>query len=130
MRVVAAAVIIEDGRLFLARRPPSDNLAGLWELPGGKVEEGETPQECLVRELREELAMEAEVGVVLAETECEYAHGSFRVVALRTTRLSDYTLLAHDQAAWLRCAEISECALAPADAELVCQLMGRGHWPA
>lgn len=129
MRVVTAAVIIEDGRLFLARRPPGYNLAGLWELPGGKVEDGETPQECLVRELREELATDAKVGEVLATTEYEYAHGCFRMLALRTARLSEFTLLAHDRFAWVGRDEIDGYDLAPADVELVRQLANSGVWP-
>jgi len=56
LRQVTAAVIIEDGLLFLARRGPVERLSGLWELPGGKLEPGETLQQCLERELLEELA--------------------------------------------------------------------------
>jgi 8-oxo-dGTP diphosphatase len=55
---VACAVIAENGRLFAARRGPTRRNAGLWELPGGKVEEGETARTCIVRELREELGMD------------------------------------------------------------------------
>lgn len=121
-------MIIEGGRLFLARRPPGDNLAGLWELPGGKVEEGETPQECLVRELREELAMDSEVGEVLAETEYEYTHGAFRMLAIRTHRLSGFKILEHDRTAWVRREEISAYDLAPADAALASQLISGGYW--
>src|SRR5450759_3424606 len=94
-RIVTAAVVIEDSRLLLARRAPHDTLAGYWELPGGKLERGETPQQCLARELREELAMSAEIGDILAETVHEYAHGCFRMIALKTSRLSDFRLLVH-----------------------------------
>ena len=53
--VAACALVDADGRVLIAQRPQGKQLAGLWEFPGGKVEPGETPEECLVRELREEL---------------------------------------------------------------------------
>lgn len=56
--VVAVALIDEQGRILLARRPEGKKMAGLWEFPGGKLERGETPEEALARELREELAIE------------------------------------------------------------------------
>lgn len=55
--VVAAALVRADGRLLLAQRPEGKSLAGLWELPGGKVEPGESPEEALVREIAEELGV-------------------------------------------------------------------------
>ncbi len=56
--VVAAALIDADDRVLIARRPPGKPMAGLWEFPGGKVSPGETPEDALIRELREELAIE------------------------------------------------------------------------
>jgi 8-oxo-dGTP diphosphatase len=56
--VAAVALVREDGRLLLARRPEGKTMAGLWELPGGKVESGESPRAALARELREELAID------------------------------------------------------------------------
>lgn len=127
MRQVTAAVIIEDGRLLLARRAPGEKLAGLWELPGGKIEEGETPQECLCRELMEELSMTAEVGNVIAETVFHYEHGSFEMFALETRRTSEFVLSVHDDARWADDTEIDNLALAPADVELIRQLAALGY---
>ncbi|MGH9444005.1 MAG: (deoxy)nucleoside triphosphate pyrophosphohydrolase [Thermoanaerobaculia bacterium] len=56
--LVAAGILIRDGRVLLARRPAGSHLAGLWEFPGGKVEPGESPERALVREIREELGLE------------------------------------------------------------------------
>jgi 8-oxo-dGTP diphosphatase len=56
--LVAAGALVRDGRLLLTRRPEGDALAGFWELPGGKVEPGETPEAALEREWREELGVE------------------------------------------------------------------------
>ncbi len=59
--VVAAALIDRDGRVLLTKRPKNKPLAGLWEFPGGKIEDGETPETALIRELREELGIETEI---------------------------------------------------------------------
>ena len=55
--VAAAALVDVDGRVLICQRPPGKPLAGLWEFPGGKVEPGETPETCLIRELEEELGV-------------------------------------------------------------------------
>ncbi|WP_328423873.1 (deoxy)nucleoside triphosphate pyrophosphohydrolase [Streptomyces sp. NBC_00443] len=60
-RIVVGAALVEAGRLLAARRSAPEELAGRWELPGGKVEPGEAPEAALVRELREELGVAAEV---------------------------------------------------------------------
>ena len=119
MKQVTAAVIIEEGRLLIARRPPGDPLAGMWELPGGKVEPGETPAQCLARELAEELNMATAIGDVLARTVYHYDHGSFEMLALTATRLSGFELRFHDEFAWVPLPQLAEFPLAPADVELV-----------
>jgi 8-oxo-dGTP diphosphatase len=126
MRQVTAAVIIEDGRLFLARRPPGDPLAGLWELPGGKIEGGETPQQCLERELQEELCMEANAGQIVAETVYHYEHGSFEILALEVARTSPFDLNVHDACCWAAPDQLARLPLAPADRGLVDQLLAAG----
>ncbi len=122
MRQVTAAVIGEDGRVFLARRPPGDPLAGLWGLPGGKIEPGETPQECLERERVEEFGMAACAGSVVARTIYHYEHGSFEMLAIEATRRPDFELNAHDEYAWVAWDELARYELAPADLLLVEQV--------
>jgi mutator protein MutT len=73
---VAAGVIFRNGRLLLTQRRPSDHLGGLWEFPGGKRETGESFEECLRRELREELEIEVEVGPLLESITHRYPEKS------------------------------------------------------
>jgi 8-oxo-dGTP diphosphatase len=78
--VAAAALVRADGRLLLAQRPEGKSMAGLWELPGGKVEPGESPQAGLVRELREELALEAEETDLEAFAFASHAYARFHLL--------------------------------------------------
>jgi 8-oxo-dGTP diphosphatase len=68
MMVVAAALVDDRGRVLVQRRPAGKALAGLWEFPGGKVEPGESPEDALVRELREELAIDIDATALTALT--------------------------------------------------------------
>lgn len=74
--LVAAGVIHRDGRVLVGQRRQADRHPYKWEFPGGKVEHGETPQQALARELREELQIEATIGGELARYEHEYPGGS------------------------------------------------------
>ncbi|MHB1654171.1 MAG: (deoxy)nucleoside triphosphate pyrophosphohydrolase [Desulfitobacteriaceae bacterium] len=58
---MGAAIILKDNKILIAQRAPGENLAGKWEFPGGKIEPGETPQECLKREISEEFDVDIEV---------------------------------------------------------------------
>jgi len=70
--VVAAAVVIQEGRVLLTRRAEGQHLAGMWEFPGGKLEEGESPEAAVVRECREECGIEVEVADILDVTHHRY----------------------------------------------------------
>jgi 8-oxo-dGTP diphosphatase len=72
---VAAAVVWRDGRVLLTRRPPGGPLGLKWEFPGGKLEPGESPEQALVRELREELGVGASPRGTLAVESHSYDHG-------------------------------------------------------
>jgi 8-oxo-dGTP diphosphatase len=80
--VVAAAVIVEEGRVLLTQRKAGTHLAGAWEFPGGKVESGEDPREALRRELREEIGIEAKVGEVVDVTFHRYEEADKAVLLL------------------------------------------------
>lgn len=119
MKVVTAAIIINDKKVLLTRRGPSETLAGYWEFPGGKVEDGESLADCLRRELQEELSVDAEVGEVMADSEYHYDHGSFLLVGMYARLLSnDLKLTVHDKVEWVPVAELLSYELAPADIHL------------
>jgi 8-oxo-dGTP diphosphatase len=124
MKVVTAAIVFENGRFLVARRGPQEKLAGFWEFPGGKVEPDETLQECLKREIAEELGVEAVVGEVLAESRFEYAHGEILLVALQTVLMSnELKLSVHDKVEWYEASQMLELQLAPADIPIAKYLM-------
>ena len=78
---VCAAVIEDDGKVLLTERPAGKRLGGFWEFPGGKIDPGESPHQSLVRELREELGIEIEVGPVLETVYHHYEWGNVLIIA-------------------------------------------------
>lgn len=78
--VVACALVDHDGRILLAQRPEDKSLAGLWEFPGGKVEQGETPEETLVRELNEELGITTKVACLAPLTFASHTYETFHLL--------------------------------------------------
>ncbi|MEM7423917.1 MAG: (deoxy)nucleoside triphosphate pyrophosphohydrolase [Pseudomonadota bacterium] len=78
--VVAVALIDADGRVLLAKRPPGKSMAGLWEFPGGKVEPGETPEACLIRELREELGVDTWQSCLAPLTFASHGYDDFHLL--------------------------------------------------
>jgi len=80
--VVAAAVVIENGRVLLTQRKQGAHLAGMWEFPGGKVHEGEDPREAVARELREELGIVVRAGEIVDVTFHRYEEANKAVLLL------------------------------------------------
>jgi 8-oxo-dGTP diphosphatase len=78
--VAACALVDTDGRVLLAQRPPGKQLAGLWEFPGGKVEPGETPEQCLIRELHEEIGVETETACLAPLTFASHSYDDFHLL--------------------------------------------------
>ena len=85
MTDVAAAMFEKDGLLLLMRRAPGEKFEGRWEFPGGKIEPGESPEECLRRELFEELGIEASIGPFFAENIYDYPGGRIRLLVYFAT---------------------------------------------
>lgn len=117
---VVAAIIERDGQILLAQRPPQADQAGLWEFAGGKVESGETQPQALVRELREELGIDATVGAYIASHQREV---SGRIIHLHAWHVPTFRgeLVAHEhqQLVWCEPQAALEYPLAPADIPLL-----------
>jgi 8-oxo-dGTP diphosphatase len=118
--VVAAAVMVEGGRVLLTQRKAGTHLAGAWEFPGGKVEPGEDPRDALRRELREELGIEARVGEVVDVTFHRYEEAGKAVLLLffeASLEKDSPEPSAIDVAAlrWSRCSELKDEEFPPAD---------------
>jgi 8-oxo-dGTP diphosphatase len=78
--VVACALLDADGRVLIAQRPAGKALAGMWEFPGGKVESGERPEETLIRELKEELGIDAKEACLAPLTFASHAYETFSLL--------------------------------------------------
>ena len=116
MKLVTAAVIRDGENILVVRRAPGEKLAGFWEFPGGKVEQSETLQECLERELFEELNIATKVSDIVAVSKYNYENGSIKLIALEAEILNgELTLSVHDKLQWLPPSEILGLKLAPAD---------------
>ena len=115
IRVVGA--VFHDGERFLAcRKRPGKPLEGHWEFPGGKIEPGETPEQALAREIREELNLIAEVGQKVTTTTYEYEFATIELTTFYCTLVDgDLRLTDHDATKWVTSTEAAHLAWAPAD---------------
>lgn len=115
---VVAAIIVDDGRILATQRGYGD-LAGGWEFPGGKVEEGETSEDALVREIHEELDARIEVKQPLITVEYQYPTFFLRMHCYVCHLESGITLLEHRAAKWVSEDDIDTLEWLPADIEVV-----------
>lgn len=119
---VTAAIIEKDRKIFVARRRPGLHLAGYWEFPGGKIEKDESPKECLMRELQEELSIVSEIGAFIGESTYEYDTKIIRLMAYKVEhKAGKFKLIDHDKIKWLSYDELDQVKWAPADIPLVKQ---------
>ena len=118
---MVGAALLRDGRVLASRRTEPPRLAGLWEFPGGKVEDGESDADALARELREELRVEVEVGARLGDDLPLGPTGVLRVYVCRLVR-GEPALVDHDEHRWLGAADLLDVPWIPADLPLVEQL--------
>ena len=122
IEVVCGIIRDERGRVLAGLRPQGKHLGGLWEFPGGKVDPGESPQQALVRELREELGIEVGVGAALEPVCWEYESGMIRLWPFVCTMLGgEMTVLSHERVAWVGLDELEEFDWAPADVPVLGQ---------
>jgi 8-oxo-dGTP diphosphatase len=120
--VAACALIDPDGRVLIAQRPPGKSMAGLWEFPGGKVEAGERPEETVIRELQEELAITIREPCLAPFAFASHAYTDFHLLMpLYVCRRWEGSPTAREHAAlkWVRPAALPQYPMPPADLPLI-----------
>ncbi len=123
--VAAAALVDPDGRILIAKRPRGKPLAGLWEFPGGKLVDGETPEECLIRELAEELGIKVTQACLAPFVFTSHAYDSFHLLMpLYLCRRWEgfVSALEHEAIAWVKPDKLQQYPMPPADAPLIAWL--------
>ena len=124
LRVVAAALFDERGAVLIAQRPEGKHMAGWWEFPGGKVAQGETDADALVRELREELGIESRVNKLLTTMSHEYPDRIVDLVLWHASIASGVPRgLDGQQLQWVSCQSLGNVGLLPADLPLIPALL-------
>lgn len=124
--VVAAALVDDDGRVLIAQRPEGKSLADLWEFPGGKVEDGETPEAAMIRELNEELGITVKQACLAPFVFASHTYENFHLLMpLYLIRRWDGqpTALEHQAIKWVRPKDMRDYPMPPADDPLVAYLI-------
>ena len=118
---VAGALLFEKGKLFATKRGDSvyEYVAHKYEFPGGKIEQGETGEDCVKRELKEELDLDVKVERLFAVERFEYPDFIINLSIYECEMLSTFTLKEHESYAWFFPFELNEEEFAPADREIV-----------
>ncbi|MEZ5571088.1 MAG: NUDIX domain-containing protein [Halioglobus sp.] len=125
---VTAALIIKGGKVLATRRGPGKHLEGYWEFPGGKLEENESPEGCLERELAEELCISSKVGAYVGESVYDYGGKIVRLLGYEVEHTAgDFKLVDHDELRWLEIDQLCDVKWAPADIPLVKQYETRAR---
>ena len=122
MKIVGTAIIVDEkGRILIGQRPEGKALPGLWEFPGGKLEEGETIEQCIIREIKEELNVHCDVGKFLLTVSKEYEHGDFQLMVHEATIKDMEHLKAnvHQDLRWVTPQEMKNYEFPPADVEII-----------
>lgn len=117
---VTAAIICKDGKLLICQRPQGKNCEFLWEFPGGKIESGETKEQCIIRECQEELGVTLRVKAKIAEVTHDYPVCTVQLHFFSTEIVAgDLTKNEHHAFQWITPAEIINYAFCPADAKML-----------
>jgi 8-oxo-dGTP diphosphatase len=123
--VVAVALVDVDGRVLIAQRPEGKAMAGLWEFPGGKVDDGESPEDALIRELAEELGIDVSAHCLAPLTFASHRYDSFHLLMpLYVCRVWEGTVQSREGQAlkWVQPHRLRDFPMPPADVPLIAML--------
>lgn len=125
---VTAAVIERDGKILIAKRKSTDRMGGRWEFPGGKLNLNESPEECLKRELKEELNIEAQIGEFICRSKFRYMLVPLELLVYRAKYVSgELKALEHDDIKWVLPADLNKYDFVKADIGVVERLIKGIH---
>jgi 8-oxo-dGTP diphosphatase len=120
MQKVIAAILEKNGKVLIARRKKDDPLQDKWEFPGGKVEQGETHEACLKRELMEELGINVKVGEFVASSSYAYSHISIELIAYRVFHISgEIAVSDHEEIKWVSVDDLERYDFPAADKPII-----------
>jgi 8-oxo-dGTP diphosphatase len=123
--VAAVALVDADGRVLIAKRPPGKSMAGLWEFPGGKVQERETPESALIRELKEELSIDVKQACLAPITFASHRYETFHLLMpLYVCRRWDGMVTPQEgqETKWVMPGKLADYPMPPADSPLIAML--------
>ncbi|MCT4605659.1 MAG: 8-oxo-dGTP diphosphatase MutT [Marinisporobacter sp.] len=116
INVVAGILINENNEILIAKRKKGKHLGGYWEFPGGKIEAGETPEESLIRELKEEMDITIKVKDYFGENIYKYERGTIKLIAYLCEMIEGKIILAdHSEYKWVKKENLNQYKMAPAD---------------
>lgn len=121
---VVCGIIYNDDKVLICRRKPEKSLGGYWEFPGGKIEENESDEESLIRELKEELDMEVNIESFFNSSEHSYENFTIELIAYKCSFVSsNFKLTDHDKYEWIEPNKLLDWKLAPADIPIAEELI-------
>jgi 8-oxo-dGTP diphosphatase len=117
---VVGAIFRKNNKVLIARRANVIGLSGYWEFPGGRVEEGETYQEALKREMKEEFNLDVTVGQFISSNHHIYSKGEIILKVYEVEIIAgEFNLTVHDKIEWVNISELENYKLAPADIPII-----------
>ena len=125
---VTGAIIQKDNNFLIGRRGKDEKSAGMWEFPGGKLEEGESPKECIKRELKEELNIDAEIGELFSSYTYNYPHVSYELYFFKVNSFFGAPAKrVHDKLRWEKLKNFYKYDFLPGDGPLIDKLVSEAN---
>ena len=125
---VTGAIIENDDNFLIGRRAKNEKSSGMWEFPGGKLEEGESPKECIKRELKEELNIDAEIGELFFSYTYNYPHVSYELYFFKVNSFfGEPVKSVHDKLKWEKLKNFYKYDFLAGDGPLIDKLMSENN---